>query len=147
MAVFAADMEAGFYFLILPSCQPVLSMGRMADADYEFSWRKINGFKIMRIHQTDGAFVDCFLRDCVPRLYCMTDAEGAPNDTDSTVERKAFPDLSHVKTSCNPLRTPKKLHGCANTVTTLPVSSQPKEEASESEGPPALAESSSEEEV
>ena len=104
----------------------------MAEADYEFSWRKMNGFKTMRIHQTDGAFVECFLRDCVPRLYSMTDADGTPNDTDSTVERKAFPDLSHVETSCYPPRTPKKFHGCANTVTKLPVSSQPTEEVSES---------------
>ena len=50
VTVFVAGLEAEFDFLVLPSCQPVLSMGRMADADYEFSWRKMNGFKTMRIH-------------------------------------------------------------------------------------------------
>ena len=42
---------------------------------------------------------------------------------------------------------PKKVHGCANTVTAIPVSSPPKEIDSESEGPLLLAESSSDEEV
>ena len=77
----------------------------------------------------------------------MTDADGAPNDTDSTVEQKARPDLSHVKQSCYPPRAPKKVSGCVNTASILPVNSQPKEETSESEGPPTLAVSSSDEEV
>ena len=53
--------------------------------------------KTMRIHQTGGAYIECVLRDCVPRLYSMTEADGAPNDTDSTVEKKVFPNLSHVE--------------------------------------------------
>ena len=107
----------------------------------------MDGFKTIRIHQTDGAYVECCLRDCVPRCYSMTDADGAQNDTDSTVEQKARPDLSHVKQSGYPPRAPKKVTGCVNTASILPAHSQPKEENSESEGPPPLAESSSEEEV
>ena len=74
VTVYVADLDVYFYFLVFPSCQPVLSMGCMADGDCEFSWRKMNGFKTMRIHQKDGTFVECFLRDCVPRLYNMKDA-------------------------------------------------------------------------
>ena len=85
MTVYVTDLGQSFDFLVLPSCQPVLSMGRMAEADYEFSWRKMHGFETMRIHQTDGAYIERFLRGCVPRLYSMTDADGALNDTDSIV--------------------------------------------------------------
>ena len=35
--VYVTDLGRSFDFLVLPSCQPVLSMGRMAEADYEFS--------------------------------------------------------------------------------------------------------------
>ena len=52
-----------------------------------------------------------------------------------------------MKTNCYPPIAPKKVHGCANVVTPLPVSSQPKEGDSESEGPPLLEESSCDEEV
>lgn len=63
------------------------------------------------------------------------------------LEKNAFPNLSHVKTSCYPPIAPKKVHGCANVVTPLPVSSQPKDGDSESEGPPELEESSCDEKV
>ena len=45
VTVYVADLEAECDFPVLPSCQPVLSMGRMAEADYEFSWRKMNGLR------------------------------------------------------------------------------------------------------
>ena len=143
MTVYVTDLEAEFDFLVLPSCQPVLSMGRMADADYEFSWRKMNGFKTMRIHQKDGAFVECFLRDCVPRLYNMTDAVSSQSNADSTVARKAYPDLSHVKQSCYPPIASKKTSISANAASRLPVISQPEEKDSESDAMPPIVDSSS----
>ena len=39
------ELDDTFVFLLLPECQPVLSMGQLSDANFEFSWRKINGVK------------------------------------------------------------------------------------------------------
>ena len=98
----------------------------------------------MRIHHKDGAYVGCFLRDCVPRLYDMTDADSSKCKAESTVERKAYPDLSHVKQSCYPPMAPKKATPRANAESKLPVVSPAEDTDSESEMP-AMTDSSDEE--
>ena len=37
--VFVQELDDTFCFLLLPECQPVLSMGQLSDADFDFSWR------------------------------------------------------------------------------------------------------------
>ena len=47
--VYVRELDDTFVVLLLPECQPVLSMGQLSDAEYDFSWRRINGVKTMRI--------------------------------------------------------------------------------------------------
>lgn len=53
------ELEDTFLFLLLPEYQPVLSMGQLSDADFDFSWRKINGVKTMRVFNDTGTYVEC----------------------------------------------------------------------------------------
>ena len=51
--VYVRELDDTFIFLLLPECQPVLSMGQLAE-EYDFSWRRVNGVKTMRIFNESG---------------------------------------------------------------------------------------------
>lgn len=80
----------------------MLSMGQLSDAGFDFSWRRTNGIKTMRIFNETGTYVECFLQDQCPRLYNVTQAKDADRPADSTVENDASPPLSAIQQSFNP---------------------------------------------
>ena len=65
----------------------------------------------------------------------MKDADSSKSEAESTVERKVYPDLSHVKQSCYPPMAPKKANPLANAESMLPVVSQTVDTDSESDMP------------
>ena len=147
--VYVQELGDTFVFLLLPECQPVLSMGQLSDANFDFSWRRINGVKTMRIFNETGTDVECFLQDQCPRLYNVTQAKDADRPADSTVENDASPPLSAIKQSFYPQKAwrPKvKPKRCKwKTVRPLPVSASAGDGDASGTDLPLLSESSADE--
>ena len=82
--VYVRELDNTFIFLLLPECQPVLSMRQLAE-DYDFDWMRVDGVKTMRIYDEAGTeLVKCFLQDFCPRMFNITQATAANSAEDST---------------------------------------------------------------
>ena len=82
--VYVRELDATFVFLLLPECQPALSMGQLAD-DYDFSWKRVDGVKTMRIYDEAGTeLVSCILQDFCPRMFNITQDTAADVVEEST---------------------------------------------------------------
>ena len=67
-------------------------MGQLADAEYDFSWRRINGVRTMRIFSDSGTeLVKCFSQDYCPRLFNVTQDTETGEVEDSTSDPEPVP--------------------------------------------------------
>ena len=78
--VYVPDLNGTFEFYCPPSCQPVLSMGQLANLEYDFNWTKVDGLRTMRIWLNPEEFVECRLINDVPRLF-VASKEDSEADT------------------------------------------------------------------
>ena len=130
--MYVQELDDAFCFLLLPECQPVLSMGQLSDADFYFSWRKINGVKTIRTFNETGTYVECFLQDQCPWLYDATQVKDASESEDSTFKQPASPPLSVGKRSFYPriLSLVASKLSARKTERSLPVTASPGDSSS-----------------